>query len=105
MLLDAVQTRKLVQLPLRLQYSLYDQAERIAHQLTSLVNGTDEIVNLVDSVEDITAAIWQYNLHNLSGEVLGLHEGHIKYGILRSNAESFNAGHRRRGDSDSDENI
>ncbi len=74
MLLDAVQTRKLVQLPLRLQYSLFDQAERIAHQLTSLVNGTDEVVNLVDSVEDITAAIWQYNLHNLSGEVLGLHE-------------------------------
>jgi uncharacterized protein YdbL (DUF1318 family) len=24
-------------------------------------------------VEDITASIWQYNLHNLSGEVLGLH--------------------------------
>src|SRR6266478_1862187 len=71
---------KLMQLPLRLQYSLYEQAQRIAQQLTSLVNGTDEIVNLVNSVEDITASIWQYNLHNLSGEVLGLHNkmNHLK---------------------------
>ena len=72
-LLDAVEKGKLVQLPLRLQYSLYEQTQRIAQQLTSLVNGTDEVVNLVNSVEDITASIWQYNLHNLSGEVLGLH--------------------------------
>jgi hypothetical protein len=72
-LVDAVEEGKLVQLPLRLQYSLYDQTQRIAQQVTSLVNGSDEIVNLVDSVEDITAAIWQYNLQNLSGEVLGLH--------------------------------
>jgi chromosome segregation ATPase len=72
-LLDAVEKGKLIQLPLRLQYSLYEQIQRIAQQLTSLVNGTDEIVNLVNSVEDITASIWQYNLHNLSGEVLGLH--------------------------------
>ena len=72
-LLDAAEKGKLMQLPLRLQYSLYEQTQRIAQQLTSLVNGTDEIVNLVDSVEDITASIWQYNLHNLSGEVLGLH--------------------------------
>lgn len=72
-LLDAVEKRKLIQLPLRLQHSLYEQTQRIAQQLTSLVNGTDEIVNLVNSVEDITASIWQYNLHNLSGEVLGLH--------------------------------
>lgn len=72
-LLDAVEKGKLIQLPLRLQYSLLEQTQRIAQQLTSLVNGTDEVVNLVNSVEDITASIWQYNLHNLSGEVLGLH--------------------------------
>jgi hypothetical protein len=72
-LLDAVEKVKLIQLPLRLQYSLYDQTQRIAQQLTSLVNGTDEVVNLVNSVEEINASIWQYNLQNLSGEVLGLH--------------------------------
>jgi hypothetical protein len=71
-LLDAVSKRKIIQLPLRLQYALYDQTQRIAQQLTSLTSGTDEIINLVNSVEDITAAIWQYNLRNLSGEVLGL---------------------------------
>ena len=72
-LLDVVEKGKLVQLPLKLQNSLYEQTQRIAQQLTSLVNGTDEVINLVNSVEDITAAIWQYNLRNLSGEVLGLH--------------------------------
>ena len=72
-LVDAVEKGKLVQLPLKLQNSLYDQLQRIAQQLASLVNGTDEVVNLVNSVEDITAAIWQYSLRNLSGEVLGLH--------------------------------
>src|SRR5713101_4781972 len=45
-LLDAAEKGKLMQLPLRLQYSLYEQAQRIAQQLTSLVNGTDEVVNL-----------------------------------------------------------
>lgn len=71
-LLDGVEKRKLVQLPLKLQYALYEQTQRIAQQLTSLVNGTDEVINLVNSVEEITAAIWLYNLRNLSGEVLGL---------------------------------
>jgi uncharacterized coiled-coil DUF342 family protein len=38
-----------------------------------LVNGTDAVVNLEDAVEDLTASIWQFNLHNLSDQVLGFH--------------------------------
>jgi hypothetical protein len=72
-LLDAVDKSQLVQLPLRLQYALYELTKSVADQLTSLANGTDEITNLVDSVEDLTAEIWRGNLRNLSGEVLGLH--------------------------------
>jgi len=72
-LLDAVDKGKLTQLPLRLQYSLLNQSRRVADVLTALVNGTDAVVNLVESVEDLTALIWQSNLRNLSGEVLGLH--------------------------------
>lgn len=72
-LLDAVDKGQIGQLPLRLQYALYEEAQRISQQLTSLTNGTDEITNLVDAVEDLTVEIWRSNLRNLSGEVLGLH--------------------------------
>ncbi len=70
-LLDAVDKGKFTQLPLKLQYSLYDQTQRAAKDLTALANGTDSVVNLVNSVEDLTASIWQFNLTNLSGEILG----------------------------------
>jgi hypothetical protein len=72
-LLDAIDKGKLTQLPLKLQYSLLNQSRRVADVLTALVNGTDAVVNLVESVEDLTLSIWQFNLHNLSGEVLGFH--------------------------------
>jgi DNA repair exonuclease SbcCD ATPase subunit len=71
-LLDAVDKGQLAQLPLRLQYALYEMTKSISQELTSLANGTDEITNLVDAVEDLTAEIWRSNLRNLSGEVLGL---------------------------------
>jgi hypothetical protein len=70
-LLDAVDKGKLVQLPLKLQYSLLTQAQRVGQQLVSLVNGGDTVLALEDSVDDLTSSIWQYNLQNLSGEVLG----------------------------------
>jgi hypothetical protein len=38
-----------------------------------MVNGTDSLLGLEDSVEDLSSTIWQYNLHNLSEEVLGFH--------------------------------
>jgi hypothetical protein len=72
-LLDAVDKGKLTQLPLKLQYSLLNQSRRVAEVLTALVNGTDAVVPFVESVEDLTVSIWQFNLHNLSGEVLGFH--------------------------------
>jgi hypothetical protein len=70
-LLDAVDKAKLAQLPLKLQYSLLAQTQRVSQALTSLVNGTDTVLALEDSVDDLTSSIWQYNLQNLSGEVLG----------------------------------
>jgi chromosome segregation ATPase len=70
-LLDVAEKKKLSQLPLKLQYSLLAQAQRVSQTLQSLVNGTDAIQALEDSVDDLTSSIWQYNLQNLSGEVLG----------------------------------
>ncbi len=70
-LLDITEKKKLSQLPLKLQYSLLSQAQRISQTLQSLISGTDAVQALEDSVDDLTASIWQYNLQNLSGEVLG----------------------------------
>jgi hypothetical protein len=72
-LLDAIDKGKLTQLPLKLQYTLLSQSEKAAQALTALVNGTDAVVNLEDAVEELTASIWQFNLHNLSDQVLGFH--------------------------------
>jgi len=72
-LLDATEKGKLVQLPLKLQYSLYAQALQAAEDVTALVNGKDAVLNLESDVEELTASIWQFNLHNLSDQVLGFH--------------------------------
>jgi hypothetical protein len=72
-LLDATEKGKLTQLPLKLQYTLLSQSEKAAQALTALVTGTDAVVNLEDAVEELTASIWQFNLHNLSDQVLGFH--------------------------------
>ena len=70
-LLDAVNKNKVTQLPLKLQYSLLDQIRNASEELTSLANGKDTALALEAVVEDLTASIWTYRLHNLSGEVLG----------------------------------
>src|SRR6266566_1736165 len=72
-LLDAIAKGKLTQLPLKLQYELLSQSEKASQALTALVNGTDAVVNLEDAAEELTASIWQFNLHNLSDQVLGFH--------------------------------
>lgn len=73
-ILDAVDKGKLVQLPLKLQFTLLSQIQRISEALTSMVNGTDSVLPIEDAVDEITATIWQYNLHNLSSQVLGFHQ-------------------------------
>jgi hypothetical protein len=70
-IIDAVEKEKLVQLPLKVQFVLYVQAQKVSEALTALGNGTDTTVVLEEAVDDLTATIWQYNLHNLSREVLG----------------------------------
>jgi chemotaxis protein histidine kinase CheA len=70
-LLDVVEKNKLGQIPLKLQYNLLAQVQRVGQNLQALLTGTDTIQALEDSVDDLTSSIWQYNLQNLSGEVLG----------------------------------
>ena len=70
-LMDAVEKGNLVQLPLKLQYVLFDQVQAIARELTELANGTDAVLNLDTAVEELTVSVWQFQLHNLSDQVLG----------------------------------
>ncbi len=72
-LLDAIEKSKFVQLPLKLQYSLFEQVQAVARELTELTNGTDAVLNLDAAVEELTASVWQFQLHNLSDQVLGFH--------------------------------
>lgn len=70
-LIDAIEKKKLIQLPVTVQKILIENLEAISKQQVGLIAGIDEVVNLANSIEQLNAAIWQYGLHNLSDEVLG----------------------------------
>jgi hypothetical protein len=71
MLIDAIDQGKLAQLPISIQTSLTTNVEAVGRALTGLIGGADEVVNLATAVEQLNAAMWQYGMRNLSGEVLG----------------------------------
>jgi len=73
-LLEAAEKNKIALLPLKVQYTLYTQTLKVSDTLTTLVNGTDAVQVLEDVVDDLTSSAWQYNLHNLSGDVLGFQQ-------------------------------
>lgn len=68
---DAIEKQKLIQLPLTVQKELLANLQAISKSLQGLTAGTDEIVNLVNSIEALNTSIWKYGLHNLSDQVLG----------------------------------
>lgn len=68
---DAIQKQKLNQLPLTIQKSISGNLENIKTLQSNLINGSDEVVNLVDSIEQLYANIWIYRLNNMSDELLG----------------------------------
>lgn len=71
---DAIQKKKLIQLPISVQTVLLTNLESISRSLTNLTAGTDEVENLSKFIEQLNVAIWQYGLHNLSDKVLGFLE-------------------------------
>lgn len=70
-LCDAIENKKLIQLPLTIQRELLGIIESISEKLIRLNSGSDEIINLVNEIELLNASIWKFGLHNLSDEVLG----------------------------------
>lgn len=71
LIIDAIDKQQLQRLPLKFQYELLHKTQRISEALTNLVNGTDAISVLGDSVDDLNAMTWQYHLHHQSDVVLG----------------------------------
>lgn len=70
-LTDAIEKQKLIQLPITVQTTILNTLESISKFHIGLINGADEVVNLVNAIEQLNTAIWQYGLHNLSEEMLG----------------------------------
>jgi hypothetical protein len=68
---DAIEKRKLIQLPITVQREILGNLETIRKSLQGLTDGTDEIVNLATAIEVLNTSIWKFGLHNLSDQVLG----------------------------------
>lgn len=73
-LIDAIEKEKLIQLPITIQQNLLNHLTSISSFQQKLIDGSDEVVNLATSIEKLNTAVWNYNLHNLSSEVLGYHK-------------------------------
>ena len=101
-LMDAARKNKLIHLPLKVQYTIYTQTLKVSETLTALVNGTDAVQSLEDVVDDLMTSAWQYNLHNLSSEVLGfqqkinqLKEQEVQFRRTSQTAQEFENAARR----------
>lgn len=68
---DAIEKKKLIQLPITVQKMITSYLEAISKHQAGLIAGTDEVVNLANAIEQLNTAMWQYGLDNLSDEVLG----------------------------------
>ncbi|MEI9969614.1 MAG: hypothetical protein WDM87_13675 [Terracidiphilus sp.] len=68
---DAIEKKKLIQLPITVQKELLADLQAISRALQGLMSNTDEIVILGNAVEALNTSIWKYGLHNLSEQVLG----------------------------------
>jgi len=68
---EAISERKLIQFPLTVQKELLAKSETISRFLIALTNGADEVVNLIDAIEQLNAAVWHHRLNNMSGKLLG----------------------------------
>ena len=58
-LMDAIEKKKLIQLPITVQKTLISYLEAISKYQAGLTTGTT-VVNLVNAIEQLNAAIWQY---------------------------------------------
>jgi len=82
---DAIEKEKLNQLPITIQKKLFSNLESINSSFAALISGSDEVVNIVNSIEELYVKLWEYNIHNISDEHLGYLKkmNQMKYQITR----------------------
>jgi len=68
---DAIEKKKLIQLPITIQLELIEALEKISSNHESLLTGTDTVKVLTDNIEKLYTAIWRYGLNHLSDDLLG----------------------------------
>src|SRR5207245_2855905 len=68
---DAIEKKKLIQLPLSIQKDIDGHLETVSSFLTSLGGGSDEVVNLTGAIEALDSNIWRLRIQKLSKEYLG----------------------------------
>lgn len=68
---EAIKDRKLIQFPLTVQKEILTKVESVSKFLVALTAGADEVINLIDSIEQLNTAVWHHRLNSLSGELLG----------------------------------
>ena len=71
LLKEAIEKKKLIQLPITVQKTIVSNLEVIIQSQTNLIAGTDEVANLNSYIEALNTSVWQYGMFNLSDEVLG----------------------------------
>ena len=84
---DAIEKGKLNQIPLSIQKFFLKNLQDTSSFFSNLLSGgTDEIVNIVNSIEQLYVALWQYNIHNISDEHLGYLKkmNQMKYQITKA---------------------
>jgi hypothetical protein len=84
-LTDAIEKKKLNQLPLTIQKNLFTGLENVSLHISSALSGSDEVVNIVNAVEHLYTLLWQFNIHNISDEHLGYLKkmNQMKYQLTR----------------------
>src|SRR5208337_3039108 len=60
---EAVEKNKIKQLPLKLQASLLAELNLASDELAALTNGKYTVMALEAAVEDLTASMWNFQLH------------------------------------------
>ena len=70
-ILEAIEKNKLIQLPLTIQKELLKTITDISTRHDSLIEGTDEVANLMALIEKLFTDVWQYGLNHLDDQLLG----------------------------------
>lgn len=68
---EAIEKKKLIQLPITIQQELIESLEAVSLSHDELLEGADTVKELTAAIEKLYTDIWRYGLNHLSDELLG----------------------------------